>query len=1027
MCGEPRYCSGMRNEPRFLASRVIVTACFILLAILARDAAAQEIPWRLGQWNPDSFGNQRVVLHVSDPRTLGAVRALIPWRRRDAQPELKRLIVTDARGLRISNSVALRVRQDSGDVLFEPVSGAGEYYLYYLPYTGTVRSNYPRITYPRPDTTATAGWLAGARASAANLPRATVVAFEAVDSLSQRWPMEVTATQSEVDAMRHALVPGAAMATFIEDRTRPIKLIDQLPSIWATRDNSVRTLGPADRDEYYAFQVGVWAQQALDSVMAMFSRFSLPNASPGNIPAAAFDCVTTDGVDWLGKTLHRRVTIAAGNVGALWCGVMIPRGIAPGIYEGRVTVRAAGGKTVTEPMRIAVSANVAVNHGDDEPWRLSRLRWLNSQLAADGPPTPPYTPVRAVPGGFAMLGRGVQLDPLGFPKQISASFSPEMTARTPTARPMLASPFAFEVEDATGAVHPWLPGMLRTIRATASKATVHSSGRQGDLRLDVTGDVEFDGNIEYRVALVATRSTAVRDIRLTVPMRGDVARYFMGMNRPGGVRPDSYDWKWEATHNQDAFWFGDVNAGMQLTFKDEHYARPLNTNFYQQSPLVMPRSWSNDGKGGCRFAAEAVAYRATCFSGPRTLAAGDTLWFNFRVLVTPFHTIDTRTHFSTRYMHAYKPVDTARAVGANLVNVHHATAINPFINYPFLRSAEMKAYADSLHATGMRFKIYYTVRELTNHAPELWALRSLGTEVLAGGPGGGHSWLQENMVDNYLPGWYVPALRDVALVTSGISRWHNFYVEGMQWLTEHAGVDGIYLDDVAFDRTTMVRIRRVLTAHGTPGERIDLHSANQYNKNDGFASSANLYLEHFPFIDRLWFGEYFNYDLPPDYWLVEMSGIPFGLMSEMLQGGGNPWRGMLFGMTNRLPWTGGDPRELWKAWDAFGINDATMHGWWVRGTKPVATDRDDILATSYVRTGRTLVAIASWAKDTVAVPLRVDWHALGLDSTRVRISAPAIAGFQSARTFTLGEPIPVAPGRGWLLRFDTFDARPRAR
>ena len=232
----------------------------------------------------------------------------------------------------------------------------------------------------------------------------------------------------------------------------------------------------------------------------------------------------------------------------------------------------------------------------------------------------------------------------------------------------------------------------------------------------------------------------------------------------------------------------------------------------------------------------------------------------------------------------------------------------------------MKAYADSLHAAGMRFKIYYTVRELTNRAPELWALRSLGTEVLAGGPGGGHSWLQEHVVDNYTGGWVVPALRDVALVTSGISRWHNFYIEGMQWLTQHAGVDGIYLDDVAFDRNTMLRLRRVLAAHGGPGERIDLHSANQYNKNDGFASSANLYLEHFPFIDRLWFGEYFNYDSPPDYWLVEMSGIPFGLMSEMLEGGGNPWRGMLFGMTNRLPWTGGDPRELWKAWDDFGIS-----------------------------------------------------------------------------------------------------------
>ena len=73
---------------------------------------------------------------------------------------------------------------------------------------------------------------------------------------------------------------------------------------------------------------------------------------------------------------------------------------------------------------------------------------------------------------------------------------------------------------------------------------------------------------------------------------------------------------------------------------------------------------------------------------------------------------------------------------------------------------------------------------------------------------------------------------------------------------------------------------------------------------DGFASSANLYLEHFPYLNRLWFGEYFDYNSAPDYWLTEISGIPFGLMGEMLQDGGNPWRGMVFGMTGRLPWSG---------------------------------------------------------------------------------------------------------------------------
>jgi hypothetical protein len=194
---------------------------------------------------------------------------------------------------------------------------------------------------------------------------------------------------------------------------------------------------------------------------------------------------------------------------------------------------------------------------------------------------------------------------------------------------------------------------------------------------------------------------------------------------------------------------------------------------------------------------------------------------------------------------------------------------------------------------------------------------------------------------------------------------------------------------------------------------IDLHSANQYNPRDGFASSANLYLEHFPFLNRLWFGEYFDYDSAPDYWLVELSGIPFGLMSEMLEKGGNPWRGMTFGMTNRMPWSG-DPSPIWKAWDEFGIQDSRMVGWWSSNT-PVRTNRADVLASSYVKKGRTMVALASWAPEPIQVKLTIDWKAIGLDPARVRLRAPAIPAFQESAEFAPGDAIPVAPGRGWLL------------
>jgi hypothetical protein len=416
--------------------------------------------------------------------------------------------------------------------------------------------------------------------------------------------------------------------------------------------------------------------------------------------------------------------------------------------------------------------------------------------------------------------------------------------------------------------------------------------------------------------------------------------------------------------------------------------------------------------GGCRFTAQTTSFLAGCYSGPRIIHKGETLRYDFRLLVTPFHPLDTKAQFGMRFFHAYKPIDEVVEAGANTINIHHANAINPWINYPFLTRQEMKAYIDAAHARGLKVKIYYTVRELSNRAPELFALRSLGDEVLSYGSGGGFSWLQEHLGSNYIAAWFVPDLKDAAVVNTGVSRWHNYYVEGLNWLTKNVGIDGLYIDDVAFDRTTMKRVRKILDRN-RPGALIDLHSANQFNVRDGYANSANLYLEHFPFLNRLWFGEYFDYGSKPDFWLIEVSGIPFGLMGEMLQDNGNPWRGMVYGMTGRLPWAG-DPRPLWKAWDAFGITDSRMIGYWVADS-PVRTDNVEVLATAYVKPKKAMLALASWAKEKATVRLKIDWAALGIDPKKTRVTAWAIDKFQEAASFAADEAIPVDPGKGWLL------------
>ena len=64
-----------------------------------------------------------------------------------------------------------------------------------------------------------------------------------------------------------------------------------------------------------------------------------------------------------------------------------------------------------------------------------------------------------------------------------------------------------------------------------------------------------------------------------------------------------------------------------------------------------------------------------------------------------------------------------------------------------------------------------------------------------------------------------------------------------------------------------------------------------------------------------------------------------------------------------------------------------MIGWWVPNP-PVTTGRSDVLVTTYAGKGKALLAIASWAPDTVSVPLAVDWKALGLDSARAPSPRP---------------------------------------
>jgi hypothetical protein len=989
------------------AAGMLATFLCALLSI----AYGQSVKYVNGNnsWDADSLGNHRAVVNVVTASPV--CKVLLEWRRHD-DPTNKGVIVVDAKSnKRILNVKAESISRENGTIYFEPTSGVGKYYIYFMPYKVKARTNYPQAVYNAMQNTASANWLA----QTVKAVDANVAYFEAVNAVNSFYPMEVIATKKEAQGLMKAN-PGKDYLVFTEDREHPTKMPHDIPQRWLAKGVNLQFTDAAMKGENFSYQLALYPlTHDLQNVKLSFS--TLKDAKGNTIPSAAMSCLNTDGIKYDGSVLTSMVNVKKGDVQALWCLVNIPVQTAQGVYSGTVTVKADNAPATTVKINLTVKNQTAVNGGVNDPQKQTRLTWLNSTLAQKNDVIAPYTPLKVDDKTINLLGRKVILANSGFPDKIQTFFNQEMTGMNDTAKNILGENIHFHIVNS--ATHKDIAMKNAGVTFTEKEAgTVkwQATNTSNQLKMDVAGSIEFDGYMNYTVKLTALEDVNLDDIKFHIPYDKASSKYLMGLGQKGGLRPDTVKWEWDvATKNQDGAWIGEVNAGLQYSLRDENYVRPLNTNFYLQKPLVLPTSWGNGGKGGMIVTIKGKTMLSETYSGARSIKKGDVLYYNFTLLITPFHTINTDFQWATRFYHKYNTLDSIKATGATVVNIHHATPINPYINYPFIAHDAMKSYIDSAHRLGLKVKIYNTVRELSNSAYETFPLRSLGHEVYSTGKGGGYSWLQEHLGDDYIAAWYVPEIKDAAIVNSGMSRWHNYYVEGMNWLTKNVGIDGIYLDDVAFDRITMKRVKRVLTQDGHPGI-IDLHSANQYNKSDGFNNSANLYMEDFPYLNRLWFGEYFDYEKnSSDFFLTEVSGIPFGLMGEMLQGGGNPWRGMLYGMTNRMPWSdNADPRPIWKAWDSFGMQGTKMIGYWV-DNNPVKTNNDKIPATVYKKDGKAMIAIASWAANDANIKLNIDWKALGIDPAKASISAPAINNYQPSKTFGVNDEIPVQKGKGWLL------------
>jgi hypothetical protein len=675
---------------------------------------------------------------------------------------------------------------------------------------------------------------------------------------------------------------------------------------------------------------------------------------------------------------------------------------------------------------LRVSRTTVEARGDRDLRRLSRLRWLESDAGLSDEVFPPYTPLALVKATrtVSTWGHSLTLTPSGLPGRLRRGSDD-----------ILAGPMEVACT-ASGIPVVWRNAACRFTEAIPARVRWSGGAESEPLRLAVEGEMEYDGAAVVTLTLSSARECTVRDLAIALSWRGEHAWLASGMGYRGRREGDRL---WRSVPRERAcfdpsVWLGSVKAGLGFITWD--------TAPWEDPSRMDAMTVKEHG--------DRVALRLNL--GAHRMGPGKAWRMQFALRPTPVKPEDPR-HWQFRYLHrggGFSPgeedtpqsylrddcrrLDELLSLGVKRLNLHDWWG--PSFNYPWQWDGpdNLSRLTAEAHRRGIRVKVYNSGRELSNLAPEFWALLFEGTlyafrDSIVPNPVGNFqdAWHENHLPDGLPQGW--PRLhRDLGnehtVPISNSTRTGNFYLESMRYMTEMFGVDGAYWDGAdgpTLGHREMAKRLWTIFRKTNPEAVIDAHHGTTM-----LDSPVTSYILVFPFIDSIWHGEGFAYDrYDPWVWLTEISGLPFNIPSEMLGGEEYIDRGMLFGIWPRMGWGAGTEkqRRLWRFFDDFGIERAVMRGFW-EGNNGVVMDRPDTYATAFVHAftpdsasrnrgprpthGALLVVstwhppLQNWVGDSIDVSLGLDRRKLGLPAGPLQAT-----DILTGEELDIGKPVPL--------------------
>lgn len=394
----------------------------------------------------------------------------------------------------------------------------------------------------------------------------------------------------------------------------------------ATPANGSIFRGEAMRGEYFTFQLGAYAARRPLLLTATWTDL-VGRSHRQILSSSRLRCTNLP----KGSIAEREgLLVGAGEVLAFWFGLDVPKsGIVADTYVARVvlsgkTPRAAAGEVsaaevVAEGIRveITISDALATQSGDNELWRHSRLRWLDSTVGDSTAGDEPAANGSSVNGGLSRLrgSRGCAMGQADCIAVENAAYGTLLSA--PGGRQLgigsTGLPLSLRVG---GAELLAAPARLRLLRAhlgltLSPDGPLHLERRAGgavswrqklraeeaSVRVHIWGSMEVDGLAQMSAEIqivqrssqmsaeirrtaeeeVSSNATiALDDVRLELPLVSSMVPLINGFDIKGNERPNQVLWRWDGKqttqdHGQRGLncrvWLGSARAGLQLNLQ----------------------------------------------------------------------------------------------------------------------------------------------------------------------------------------------------------------------------------------------------------------------------------------------------------------------------------------------------------------------------------------------------------------------------------------------------------------------------